>query len=403
MRQTVCRLVLMALVMSFSVGFAQSVDDLEKQIASINAEIERANKLLGETSQTKQLTLGQVELLNNKIKQREKLIKTYQKQIDGYTKQIRTDESQTTVLRGQLAQYRKEYSQLIEAAYRNRSSYSKISFLLSSEDFNQAYRRLHYLKQMTDYRKSKIDQIVDTENKLNKKISDTREEKSRKQSALNEVKKEKQTLDKEKKALNSQIAELQKKEKDIRMQIKAKQNAAAELQKTIEKIIADEIKAAEAANKAKSEAGMTLTAEEQKLSDAFESCRGKLPMPVADGVISIPFGTRQHPVMKKITITNNGVDILAPTNSDAIAVYEGTVVSVSKITGANNAVIVRHGAYFTVYSNLDVVYVKRGDKLRAKQAIGHIHNNTQEQKTELHFELWIGKTFVDPEKWISKQ
>ena len=403
MKRGVHRVWLLALFLCVSVVYAQSVSDLEQKIASINAEIELANKLLGETAQNKKATLVQVELLDKKIKQRQQLIKAYQSQINGYTKQIKEGEAQTAVMRNQLAEYRKDYSRLIESAYRNRSSYSMLSYVLSAESFNQAYRRLHYLKEMTEFRKAKIDQIADAEAKLDKKISDTREEKNKKQAALNEVKKEKRLLDSEKKTLNKQVSELQKKEKVIRKQINEKQAETKKLKETIEKIIAAEIKAAEEAGKAKNEMEMNLSPEEKLLSDAFGNCKGKLPMPVAEGVISAPFGKRQHPVMKKVTVTNNGIDILVAANSDALAVYDGTVVSVSKITGVNNAVIVRHGAYFTVYSNLDVVYVKRGDKVKAKQSIGHIHTNTAEQKTELHFELWVGKTFVDPEPWIKKQ
>lgn len=402
MKSGVHRVWLLVLLFCASACCAQSVNDLEQKIASLNAEIELANKLLGETSKDKKTTIAQVELLNKKIKQRQQLIKAYQSQINKYSKQIKEGEAQTGVMRSQLAEYRKDYSRLIESAYRNRSSYSTLSYLLSADNFNQAYRRLHYLKQMTEFRKAKIDQIVEAEAKLDKKISDTREEKSKKQKALTEVKKEKQLLDKEKKTLNKQVSELQKKEKSIRKQINEKQSEAKKLKETIEKIIAAEIAAAEEAGKAKSEMEMNLTPEEKILSDAFGNCKGKLPMPTAEGVVSVPFGKRQHPVMKKVTVTNNGIDILVPANSDAWAVYEGTVVSVSKITGVNNAVIIRHGAYFTVYSNLDVVYVKRGDKVKTKQAVGHIHTNTSEQKTELHFELWVGKKFVDPETWIAK-
>ncbi|MDO8897638.1 MAG: M23 family metallopeptidase, partial [Bacteroidales bacterium] len=192
----------------------------------------------------------------------------------------------------------------------------------------------------------------------------------------------------------------------LQQTLRQKEQDARKLQREIEAIIAEEIRKARQRQGEKDTGApdrlMSLTPEEQKLSNSFTQNRGKLPWPVERGVISSRFGEQPHPVLKKVTIKNNGIDIATTKGSEARAVFDGVVVSTNRITASNNAVIIRHGDYFSVYSNLEQVYVKRGDKISTKQSIGLIHTEKTESKTELHFEIWQNRTIVDPALWLAR-
>ena len=239
---------------------------------------------------------------------------------------------------------------------------------------------------------------------------------------LKDEKAQQEALQKEKKDLNGQVAKLKKKEGSIQQDIKNKQQQAKKLQKAIDDIIAEEIRKANAeaerkrkeeakknANKGKAttapapkEKGMALTPAEKTLSSNFVNNKGNLPWPVERGVISSSYGKHASVVSDKVTVTNNGIDIATTEGAQARAVFEGEVTSVVKLTGANTVVIIRHGEYFTVYSNLENVTVKRGDKVKTKQNIGTVHTNKTEDKTELHFELLKEQNRQNPANWLSK-
>ena len=233
---------------------------------------------------------------------------------------------------------------------------------------------------------------------------------------LSDEQTQQEALQQEKDELNRQVANLKKKEGSIQQDIKNKQQQAQKLQEAIDKIIAEEIRLANersrkeaekaaAENKSKApapkEKGMALTPAEKTLSTNFASNKGKLPWPVERGVVSSSFGKHASVVSDKVTVTNNGIDIATTDGAQARAVFDGEVASVTKLTGANTVVIVRHGEYFTVYSNLENVTVKRGDQVSTKQHLGTVHTNKTEGKTELHFELLKETHRQDPASWLS--
>lgn len=383
----------------------KEVSSIEKNIQNLQNEIELANKLLEETQQNKQTTIGQINLIKSKITKRENLIATYQRQLLQIEDELKKSQKEIARLQAELKALRSEYAHMVEFAYKNRDSYSKLAFLFSSNDFNQAFRRMKYIQQYGSFRKERIQKIEIAEKKLSNEITDNQREKEKKTAFLEAERREQVLLDNERVSVDKQIQQLSKKEQEIRNSIRAKEKEAKRLQEAIENIIAEEIKKSQKIAKDKpipADKLMQLTPEERKLSNSFASNKGKLPWPTETGVISSPFGTRQHPVLNKITINNKGVDIATKRGADARAVFEGVVVSINKITATNNAVIVRHGHYFTVYSNLEVVYVKRGDKIKTKDVIGKIHTDRDEQKTELHFELWDNKTINNPTNWLAR-
>lgn len=421
--QIILVLLLLALVCP---SFAQKTkgknkQQLQTEINALQKEISTANQLLKKTKKDKEMTLNEVDILNKKIKQREKLIKAYNEQIAVLDEEINTGQSNIKTLNSNLNQLQKEYAKMIVFANKNRSHYNLISFVFASKDFNQAFRRLRYIREFSDARKLKMDQIANTEKEISSAVEASQQAREEQAEMLKDEKEQQDALQKEKEELNRQVANLKKKEGNIQQDIKNKQKQAQQLQKAIDDIIAEEIRKAneEAERKRREEAaknksqgkttapapkekGMALTPAEKTLSTNFVNNKGKLPWPVERGVISSSYGKHTSVVSDKVTVTNNGIDIATTDGAKARAVFDGEVASVTKLTGANTVVILRHGEYFTVYSNLENVTVKRGEKVKTKQNLGTVHTNKTESKTELHFELLKEQSRQDPANWLSK-
>lgn len=403
---------LLMLILSIG-GYAQRTkESLQKEINTLQKEIETANKLLKETSKNKEVTLNQVTLLDKKIQNRQKLINAYNEQLRVLDRNIRQGEKNITKLNGELKKLRGEYAKMIQFAYKNRSHYDRLEFFFASEDFNQATRRMHYIQQFTDARKTKMDQIAGTQKRVSAEVEANKKAREEQAALLAEEKAQQEALKTEKQELNAQVAQLKKKEGNIQQSIKDKQAQAKKFQKQIDDIIAEEIRkanerAAKEAKKAKSGTTtkpdkMALTPSEKALSTVFSANKGKLPWPVERGVVSSSYGKHASAVSDKVTVTNNGIDIATTENAKARCVFEGVVVSVVKPSASNIGVIIRHGDYFTVYSQLDDVYVNRGDKVKTKQDIGKVHTDRSEGKTEIHFELRHGTETLNPSIWLSK-
>ena len=395
--------ILLSLLFFFLISFSgrsQSVQSLEKKIQSIQKDIKLAEKLLKETSKDKETTINQVTLLQTQIGQRESLIRTYQNQVNAINKEIQNNKKEISALETELALYRKEYSNLLVINYRNKGKVNNLLFLFSSEDFNQAMRRMRYIQELNGLVKEKIEEINSTQTKINMQLEKNEKNKRDIEKILNEEKKEKATLVKERDKLNKDIASLKKKESQIQKDIKKKENETKELKKKIEKIIAEEIrKAKEREEAAKKNNSKTI---DYNLSSNFAQNKGKLPYPVEQGIITGKYGLSQHPTQKKVTVNNNGIDISTTKGAKARSVFEGEVCFVTS-QGGNNVILIRHGLYFTLYSNLEKIFVKVGDKVVTGQEIGKIHTNVSDGKTILHFEIWQeNKTTVNPALWIRK-
>ena len=407
-------ILLLALLILALGGQAQTKQSLQSQIDKLQKEITTANKLLKETSKNKQATANEVALLNKKINQRKQLITAYNQRIAELDRLISNGEKNIKQMNGEIKKLRQEYAQMVTFAYKNRSSYDKLVFLFASDDFNQAFRRLRYIQQFSNARRNKVNQISEREKKVGQEVENNKKARLEQSNLLLDEKKQQDAMSKEKDELNGKIASLKKQEGKIQQDIKNKKQQSQKLQKKIDAIIAEEIRKAKekaakeaAANKGgktntSSNSVMALTPAEKALSNSFASNKGKLPWPTPQGMISSSFGKHAHPVSDKIVVTNNGIDIATPSGTMARAVFDGEVVSVSKITATNNVVIIRHGEYFTVYSNLESVSVSKGTKVKTKQNIGRIYTDKDENKTELHFELYQAKDRKDPAQWLAK-
>ena len=382
---------LLLVLMFFGINMicnAQNVNELEKKVNKLQSEIKTSQNLLKKTSQNKETTIREVELLRAQIKKRDDLIKTYEKQLAILNKETKGYKNDVAKLQGELEKNRQEYADLLVIHYRNRNNLNNLLFIFSSEDFNQAVRRMRYIQQFNDLLKHKMAEIDETKSDIKKRIDKNEEDKKRIESLNNTQKKERESLGKDKKTLDDKVAKLKKDEKKIKKEIEQKEKETKDLQAKIKKIIEEEL--------ARRKADATI---DMNLAASFESNKGKLPWPVASGVVTKKYGKTAHPTQTKVVVVNNGIDISTEQGANALCVFEGQVSTVFN-TGTANVVMVRHGTYFTLYANLDKVFVKSGDKVKTGQKLGVVHTGAGDNVTTLHFEVWKDRNNTNPEAWL---
>jgi septal ring factor EnvC (AmiA/AmiB activator) len=399
LQQRLIPVLFLMLLMAARPLFGQEQKQLENRRKKIEADIKYTNRLLQETRKNKKSTIYELRLIANKIKQRNNLILMLKKELAVINSQIRTTEDGIDDLNEELIALKEEYAKVAYFAYRHKSAYNKLIFLFAAEDLNQAYQRLRYLDQISVFIRKEAKEIKEKENLKEKELKTLNSQQAEKRRLLEKQNVQLLKLEQEEAEKKNIKAELSGKEKQLRASLRAKEKEAKKLKKKIENIIAREMARSKAKTKNKSYA---LTPEEKQLSDSFAANKGKLPWPTERGIISETFGVHQHPVLRNVKTKNNGLNIVMAKGSEVRSVFAGEVVSIVNITTTNKAIIVKHGNYFSVYSNLEEVFVKKGDQLKTKENIGRVHTNTK-GKTELHFEIWNGKVLLNPSLWILKR
>lgn len=388
-------LMIACLMLSVEVSYCQSKEELEEQKRKIEQDINYTNKLLDETKTEKQSSINKVYMLNKNIKQRDKLIKNINHEIVLLDKDINKTSDSIENMKALLKDLKTEYANMIVSTWQNQNTYKRLSYIFDSNSISQAFRRIQAFKAYSDKRKEYYNEIVEVTRKLQQKQISYEDSKSKKEILVQSEKNEKNKLEADKKNQNQIVQNLSQKEKELKKKIAKQQQELNKLTKEIERLIAEEMKSKGNSKRFK------LTPEEQLISDNFVGNKGKLPWPTERGMITLPFGEQSHPVLANITINNPGVNILTEENSTARCVFDGEVMTVKKIAQFN-VVIVRHGEYLTVYSNLGQVFVSQGQKIKAKEKVGTIMKDASEGTTELHFEIWKGSTIQNPEDWIAK-
>ncbi|MFF5383171.1 murein hydrolase activator EnvC family protein [Pedobacter suwonensis] len=413
-------------------AFAQTENQLRRKKEAIQREIEQLQKNLNKTASGKKLTIQQINAINAQIRLRQDKIGTINSEIKNLDNQISQNTNTVHTLQGQLGDLKKEYAGMIRFAQRNRNSYDKMMFIFASKDFNQAYKRIKYLQQFSQYRKKQAGYIESTQQDLNGKIKVLDKTLREKSDLLKEQEKERERLGKDKNEQSVVLNKLSKQERQFKQDINTRIKQQAQIDKAIRLAIqraieearrkaAEEarIAAAKAAAEAKAAAAkakaenkpvpaappavkekntnelLTNNAGSAKLAAGFENNRGRLPYPVS-GTITEHFGIHK---VDQASMNNEGVNITAAEGAAVKAVFDGEVLGVSLIYG-KYVVILMHGNYFTIYQNLKSASVSKGDKVSTHQTIGILANTGD--VAELHFEIMRGQTKLNPEAWISK-
>lgn len=392
-------------------------EQLEERKAKIQLEIQEKERLLQSVKSKEKSVVTQLMLQKEKIGLKEKLIKTTEKQTKLLGNDIYINQIKINQLNRDLEQLRKDYAAMIMKSYKSRSEQSRAMFLLSSENFLQAYKRAQYMKQYASYRKMQGQEI---EGKTKQLVGYTNKivvQKTEKEKLITENENEKKELEKEKKEQEKIALQIQKDKGKITAEIKKKQQETRKIDAQIKKLIRQAIAAANkktAAANAKANPGTTaastrkvetsekivLTSEGQLVANNFRANKGKLPWPVEKGVVSLPYGDQPHPIYRTLTVHNSGVEITTENGASARAVFGGEVTKVIKLSPLNIAVFIQHGDYFTVYQNLSSVSVSVGDKVSTKQTLGKIRTNGDTGKTIVKFLILQNTTYNNPASWL---
>jgi len=378
-------------------SLAQTKSELEEKKRINLEEIENTTNLLKQTQETKKENIGQIQIINKRINLRGQIIESIEKETKLLDDEINEKNKLVVEMEQDLDVLKNEYAKLILFSYKNRNKYDKVIFLFSAENFNQAYKRLRYIKQFVKFRRQQSEGIKNLQGKVIIEITDLETKKNQKISLAEEKKNENSNLKKELNQKNNLVTRLRKKESELKAQITEKKKINERIEREIIEIIAEEAKKLKNVNLYNQ-----LTPEERLISNNFMENKGRLPWPTEKGVITEHFGVHPHPVLKGITIENNGVDIVTIQGAEARALFDGVVSKVIAILGANYTVIVRHGNYLTVYQNLVNVKVKKGDSIKVKQAIGTIYTDKETNITMLHVEIWKELQKQNPEEWLSR-
>jgi len=417
-----------------------SKKELENKKKKINEEINEINNMLSETKAHKKSSIGALVNISIKLEKRQDLINVILTEIKVLNKEIIINENEEVELKKSLEKLKAEYARMIVFAQRNQDAYNTLMFIFAAENFTQAYARLKYMQQYSEFRKKQAQEIISTQTQLLAKIDELKAQRTEKNNLLGIEEKEKKTLSKEKAEKEEILTELQRKEKELKAELQKRKQAAIQLQLAIKNLIEEEIRRkAEEANKAElarllaakkakedkpkedkkpskptkenkvadvkpakveSTTIPVLTEEAEALSEDFSNNRGKLPWPVSKGVICETYGEHEHPAIKGFMMFNNGLEICVSKGTQARAVFDGEVTSIAIAPTGGKLVIIRHGEYLSVYCNLGDVLVKTGQKVSVKQAIGTVMYNEDEDKTAMNIQIWKGQKTMDPSGWL---
>ncbi|WP_439152112.1 murein hydrolase activator EnvC family protein [Winogradskyella sp.] len=376
---------------------------LEQQRQQILKEIKEFRAILQGKKKEEKSEISLIEDLTYKVRKRQNLIRVTNEQANLLTREINTNQKEITSLRTQLQELKDDYAAMLVKAYKSKSEQSKVMFLLSSDNFKQAYKRLQYIKQYANYQKEQAEAIKAKTKELQDLNIQLSKQKEDKQKLIEENRVAKRELEKELKEREVLMASIKSDMSKFAAQIKKKQQEADRLDKEINRLIREAIAASnKKAGKATSTGKFVLTPADKIVGDNFESNKGKLGWPVSRGVIKSKFGKGRSLTDSSVEVNNPGVKIATEANADVKAVFNGEVSKIVIVKNGNPAIIVRHGNYLTIYTNLSKIYVKSGDKITTGQVIGQVFTSKSSGEAMLGFRIYKNSQKLNPQYWLAK-
>ncbi|MFP5470689.1 MAG: murein hydrolase activator EnvC family protein [Bacteroidia bacterium] len=401
----------------FSAFSQKQSEQLQKQQSEIQKKISSTKNLIEQTRSSQKNVINQLQLVGNQIQYREELISTINLQISRISDDVKSTQNEIVLLENNLKELKEEYAQMLRYAYKNRNTDYKLLYIFSSKSLYQAYKRVKYIQQFNEQLHIKAESITKKKKSLDEKVIHLKEQQILQREVKRQNERERLSLVVDKNKQSTIVQQLKSDEKKLLSELKKqeakKQELAKAIKKAIEREIAEEAKKAEKENASKgtsttttATAGFTITPEIKLASENFELNKGKLPWPVERGEITGKFGVHQHEIVKTATVENNGIDISTTKDAEVRAVFNGKVTSIIIIPGAGKVVMVSHGAYRTVYSNLKEVFVQKGDVITTKQKIGVLL--PEGSISQAHFEIWKINSSgqaqkQNPEYWIYRK
>ena len=376
---------------------------LEERRQALQKEIDQINNLVVKGRTEQKSILAQIEELDLKLKVRQDLIEVTNDQINWLTRQIANNQAEITRLRKELLKRKEDYAEMIVKSFKARNEKSKLMFVLSAENFQQAYHRLRYIKQYAEYQKEQADLIAKQTEDLQNKTRALLAQKADKDKLIKANREAKRIIELDRETTAVLMAEIKRSLTTYEQQISQKQQESNAIDREIANLIrlARE-KSNTAAGKSTTSKTFALTPEDKALAASFAANNGKLPWPVEKGVVVLRFGKQAHPVVKTAIIDSQGVRIATPENENVRAVFQGEVYAIMAPKYGNTTVMIQHGNYFTIYRNLTEISVKKGDKVSAKQTIGKVLKNKSNGESVLNFSVFKDTEPQNPANWIYK-
>ena len=385
---------LILLIYSFPSYSQQSRSSLEKERDENLVRIQEAETILDQTEKSKNITVGKLNVINKQIRNRESLIVNLRSDINIQSNEIIIIRNLISSLKRDLTILNGEYSNMIYSSFKSRSSLDKLTYIFSSKDYNQMFRRFNYIFQYSKFRKNQIIEINKVSDELENQEINLSEVNKKQKKLLNDELSENNKLQKLKGRQRKVISDLNKKQRNLRKEISKRKEALENLDKLIRDIIRKE-----------KEALISNNDEELnvlEITEGFEANIGKFEWPVRSGFISNRFGEHPHPILKNIKVKNDGIDIQTNRSSKVHAIYTGKVSTVAFIPGMNNVIIINHGEYYTLYAKLKNLKVEKGDIIKEDQIIADLVTNN-DGITQLQFQIWKNNIKLNPENWIIKK
>jgi len=427
------RFIVVAFAFVTSFSFSQSTSEkLKREQDRLEQKINDTKLLLSKSQTNTASSLNELKVIENQITFREQLLKNYDNQIRGAELNVQKKSAQISELSEKITELKKQYKLLLIYAYKHRNKYGKLMYLFSSEDYYEAVKRQKYLERISEIQQKQFLVIQQNQSLIKKEIDAIEKEKKYKLSIMSEKSKEKAAIEQDRVKQQEVYTKFKQEEGAIIAQLKEEERRKAVLRDQINAAIKKEIAEAESKRKREEEArrkaaaaaaaknptttkpeetkevetiAFEETKESAKLSASFEGNKGKLPWPVDKGSITEGFGKNPHPTLSNVYTNNRGIDISSPKNAQVRAVFDGEVTSVLSIPGAGKVVIIKHGNYRTVYSNLKDTYVSVGTKVTTKKVIGSLLSADKQNMSVAHFEIHhvVGSdvTCLNPTLWVS--
>lgn len=399
-------------------GMAQNRQELEEKRKRLLREIAMTNSLLEKTSRNKAATLDRYTTLQKQIERRERLIQTLNAEIAAAEAAIVRNIAVVASLEQDIEIMRADYARTVRQAYRRKSLTNPLLFVLSADNLNQAFRRWLFVRKYDRFRKTQADAITSTRQALQIRTATLENTRRQQEELLHSLQQQRQTLGAELQEKERLLRTLKSDEERLRADLKKQQTQHEALNTAIERIIQEEVRkqaarreeaaiatppAGGAASAPVAEDAPLPIGKEDVTTINFRQNRGRLPWPVQNGYISRRYGRQKHPTLANIEIDNKGIDIRTEERAPVKAVHDGIVSGIQYVPGHENTVIVQHGDFYTVYSNLNEVNLSKGARVKAGQVIGRVNTNPISNAAELHFEVWHQTQRLDPSKWLKVQ
>lgn len=405
------------------------IKELESKRGVLQKQITESETLLKTTKKTVRSQLNGLAALTGQIEERKRYILTINNDVEAIDRELSSLERQLGKLQRDLKDRKKKYESSVRYLYKNRSIEEKLMFIFSAQSLAQTYRRLRYVREYATYQRLQGEEVLKKQEQVNKKKAELRQVRTAKANLLQEREAEKIKLEEQEKEKRTLVTSLRKKQRGLQNEIAKKRREANQLNARIDRLIAEEIEKArkraaeearrEAAARKKEEAkaaasgasktkaapleAYTMSKADRELSGDFASNRGKLPMPISGAyIITSHYGQYAVEGLRNVKLDNKGIDIQGRPGAQARAIFNGKVAAVFKLNGLFN-ILIRHGAYISVYCNLASASVKQGDTVTTKQAIGQVFSDGADGgRTVLHFQLRREKEKLNPEPWLNR-